>query len=166
MVYVKVANWKIFFQKNDPNEKQATTNKWILFSLQSSMLAVSETPVVEQFHKWMAATSWFETSIEGELTQLKSVLQQPCGEATKHLLYSIRVGVLLVPEHTWPTGSTDGPIDAGMAKEGRGLMTCISYLVSPVLSLTSLVFVTLLDRFFNSCYCLILLWKKNFRFTL
>jgi len=89
-----------FLLKNGPNGKQATTNKRILFSLQSSMLAVSETPVVEQFHKWMAVTSWFETSIEGELTQLKSVLQQPCGEATKPLLYSIRVGVLLVPEHT------------------------------------------------------------------
>ena len=64
-----------------------------------------------------------------EQTLFWSVLWLLWDLVTEPLLYSIRDGVLLVRELTWPTESMDGVIDVEMARGDHGLMMFTLYLV-------------------------------------
>ena len=97
---------------------------------QSNHWDVSRTLVVERYLKWTAAIPWWKISIESAQTPFWNVAWLPWGLVTEFLLYSTRDGVLLDAWLIWHTGSTDHPIDAEMAKEARGPMTCIPCMVS------------------------------------
>ena len=97
---------------------------------QSNHWDVSRTLVAERYLKWTAAIPWWKISIESAQTPFWNVAWLPWDLVTEFLLYSTRDGVLLDAWLIWHTGSTDHPIDAEMAKEARGPMTCIPCMVS------------------------------------
>ena len=105
-------------------------NHYVDFISQSNPSDVSETLAVEPSLRWMVEVSWSGISIEEERTLFLSAHWKPWSAIIDSLLCNIKDGVRQVQELTWPTGSTDDPIDVGTAKEAHGLTTCTLYPVS------------------------------------
>lgn len=129
------AHWRrfsliLFLVPRDPTPCVIMSLTLCCFSLfQSNHWDVSKTQVVERYLKWTAAIPWWKVSTESAQTPLWDVAWLPWGLVTESLLYSTRDGALLDPGLIWHTGSTGLRIDAGMAREALGPMTCMLCMV-------------------------------------
>ena len=116
----------------------SAVTSYIILLFQVNHSDATKTQVAEPSHKWMGVTHLSRATIEEESTPSWNVPLLLWGLVSKSSLYNIKVGVLQVRELTWPTGSTDVPIDVRMAKEDLGRMMCMLY---PVSEMSSLIFI-------------------------